>query len=87
MFKTLLQKALAFVKLYDEKRDIGILIDCEHIQEYKELVKALDLFTIKDLCLDEKAIANSFIPDHISASTILETPNISIGYFFIPAGM
>lgn len=87
MFQDLLQKAIVFAKLYEEKQDLSLLVNCEQVPEYKEILKILNKFTLKDLCLDDKSVEESFIPDHISAATIVESPMLSIGYFFIPAGM
>ena len=87
MFKPLLEKAIEFVKLYEAKKDLDLLINCVEVQEYNDLLVALNKFTIHDLCLDNETLVKSFIPDHITAATIVEAPAISIGYFFIPAGM
>lgn len=87
MFRQLLHKVLVFSKLYEEKQDLSLLVDCENVPEYKEVLKALNKFTLKDLMLDEKTIAESFVPGCITATTIIEAPMISMGYFFIPAGM
>jgi len=87
MFTTLLQKTLIFAKLYEDKQDLSLLSDCENVPEYKEILKILNKLTLKDLRLDEKEIQESFIPGSISAATIVESPMMSIGYFFIPAGM
>jgi len=82
-----LQKTLIFAQLYEEKKDISLLTNCENVPEYKEVLKLLNKLTIKDLCLDEKDIKESFVPGCISSATIIETPMMSLGYFFIPAGM
>ena len=87
MFGALLQKVLGFTKLYEEKKDESLLTDCENVPEYKDILRILNKLTIKDLCLDEREIKESFIPGCISAATIVESPGMSIGYFFIPAGM
>jgi len=87
MFRQLLQKVLVFSKLYEEKQDLSLLTNCENVPEYKEVLKTLNKFTLKDLKLDEKTIAESFIPGCVTAATIIESPMISLGYFFIPAGM
>lgn len=87
MFRELLQKSLIFAKLYEEKQDPKLLSDCENVPEYKEILKILNKLTIKDLCLDDKTIKESFVPDHVSAATVFETTMLSIGYFFLPAGM
>lgn len=87
MFQDLLQKAILFAKLYEEKKDLSLLVNCEQVPEYKEILKVLSKFTLKDLCLDDKSVAESFVPNHISAVTLVESPMMSIGYFFLPAGM
>jgi molybdate-binding protein len=49
MFKLLLQRILDFVKLYQEKQDITLLVECEKVQEYKLIIEALAEFHLKDL--------------------------------------
>jgi len=87
MFRDLLQKTLLFAKLYQEKQDLSILTDCEKVPEYKEVLKVLYKFSIENLCLSPEEIKECFVPGCISAATLIESPMISIGYFFIPAGM
>ncbi len=87
MIKGLLQSVLTFSQLYESTQDISILENCETVPEYKEVLKLLNKFTIKDLLLDEKTLKESFVPNAITATTIVESDNLSIGYFFIPAGM
>lgn len=87
MFRDLLQKVLVFSQLYENQQDLSLLTGCENVPQYKDILKVLNRFTLKDLFLDEKQIQESFIPGCITAATIIESPKLSIGYFFIPAGM
>jgi len=87
MFRDLLQKVLIFSQLYETQQDLSLLTDCENVPQYKDILKALNRLTIKDLLLNEKTMQESFIPGCITAATIIESPKLSIGYFFIPAGM
>jgi len=86
MFRDLLHKVITFSQLYETQQDISLLTDCENVPQYKEILKALNRFNISDLLLDEKTIQESFVPGCITAATILESPKVSIGYFFLPAG-
>ncbi len=87
MFHLLLQKALTFAQLYDETKDSSLLTNCESVPQYKDLLRTFQKFTLKDLLLEESVIKESFIPGTISAATAVEDAMISVGYFFIPAGM
>lgn len=87
MFRNLLEKSVIFSKLYEENPDPSLLINCESVPQYKDILRALNKLTLKDLYLDEKTIQQSIIRGFISAATIVETTTISIGYFFLPAGM
>lgn len=87
MFRDLLQKVLVFSQLFETQQDLSLLTDCENVPQYKDILKVLNRLTINDLSLDEKTIQESSIPDCITAATIIESPKLSIGYFFIPAGM
>jgi len=87
MFHLLLQKALAFAQLYDETKDMSLLTNCESVPQYKDMLRVFQKFTLKDLLLEDSTIKDSFAPDTICAATAVESPLISVGYFFIPAGM
>ena len=87
MFHLLLQKALTFAQLYDETKDPSLLTNCESVPQYKDLLRTFQKFTLKDLLLEDLAIKESFIPGTIPAATVVEDSMISVGYFFIPAGM
>lgn len=87
MLKPLIEAVVEFVKLYETHNDPMLLVNCQQIDEYKQILAALDQFTIADLKLDQTQFVSSFIPNTICASTIFESPSVSVGYFFIPAGM
>lgn len=87
MLKPLVEAVVEFVKLYEKHNDPMLLINCEQIDEYKQVLVALDQFTLDDLKLDLQQLQACFIPNTVSATTIFESPSVSVGYFFIPAGM
>lgn len=87
MLKPLIEAIVEFVKLYEKHNDPMLLINCEQIDEYKLILATLDQFTLNDLKLDHSQLQSSFVPNTICATTIFESPSVSVGYFFIPAGM
>jgi hypothetical protein len=87
LLKPLIEAVVEFVKLYEKHNDPMMLVNCEQIDEYKQILVALDQFSLADLKLDQTRFMCSFIPNTICATTIFESPSVSVGYFFIPAGM